>query len=410
MTPSFYVGPEQARVVAATWEDIVSSAQAGLFDENQWAELKEAVPASSKEANLELARDLASLAVDGGVLILGVQDRRGAAGEVVGVENPDQLRNRISQVAAGTVSPPLSVTFATFATPEHDRKVLVVTVHASAGAPHMVDGRYWGRSADGKRVLHDIEVRRIWSFRSAELGSFEERLRQLVDEFDPIPPGDRAYGHYYLLAEPMARPFNPPVGTASITQLVRESLNVSPNWSPSLELVNREIPHPHGLAASTLPTSEWTAEHEEFLASVLLTEASSVQVATGFGTRRFGPRSWKDNEPDQRPIAISVGHVVELTYTLTQLCAHLSARHLAYEGTWRLGIYLDRLRGLLTTDAHQGLSFAASMYPTAEYLRSTTAPAEEMGESTKAVVERLLHPFLRTTHGERYLHQDQRYR
>ena len=77
---SFYLGPHKPRFQAESWDDVVAAAAAGVLDETHWVELKQAVPATSKPANLELAKDLASLSVDGGVLIIGIADARGAAG------------------------------------------------------------------------------------------------------------------------------------------------------------------------------------------------------------------------------------------------------------------------------------------------------------------------------------------
>jgi hypothetical protein len=58
---------------------------AGVLDETHWVALKQAVPATSKPVNLELAKDPASLSVDGGVLIIGIADARRAAGDVGGL-------------------------------------------------------------------------------------------------------------------------------------------------------------------------------------------------------------------------------------------------------------------------------------------------------------------------------------
>lgn len=71
---SFYVGPGNPPLRISQWNDLVAAAETGTLAETQWVELKGAIPASSSAANLELARDLASLSVDGGVLIVGVKD------------------------------------------------------------------------------------------------------------------------------------------------------------------------------------------------------------------------------------------------------------------------------------------------------------------------------------------------
>jgi len=47
----------------------------GRLDEHAWCELKRELAPRSKGSNLELARDLASLAVDGGSLYIGVDEK-----------------------------------------------------------------------------------------------------------------------------------------------------------------------------------------------------------------------------------------------------------------------------------------------------------------------------------------------
>jgi hypothetical protein len=109
VTSSYYLGPDRGRWIPSSWDDIVAAAAAGILDEGtHWVEIKKDVPASSRSANLELARDLASLAVDGGLLVIGVVDANGKAGDVVGA-NLAGLVQRIDQVARDRVDPPLTV-------------------------------------------------------------------------------------------------------------------------------------------------------------------------------------------------------------------------------------------------------------------------------------------------------------
>lgn len=101
-----YLGPGRPLTSLSTWDEVVDAANGGLLEENQWCELKAMLPPSSKGTNLELARDLASLSVFGGALIIGVADK---TLDVVGVDDDvEGLKSRISQVAGMTITPPLS--------------------------------------------------------------------------------------------------------------------------------------------------------------------------------------------------------------------------------------------------------------------------------------------------------------
>jgi hypothetical protein len=72
---SFYLGPAYPSVQISRWSDLVAAAESGTLAETQWVELKATIPASTSAANLEVARDLASLSVDGGLLVVGVRTR-----------------------------------------------------------------------------------------------------------------------------------------------------------------------------------------------------------------------------------------------------------------------------------------------------------------------------------------------
>jgi hypothetical protein len=73
---SFYLGPTANRWSPKDWNDVVSAAAGGLLDESSWVELKADVPAANPSSNLETARDLASLALDGGLYSLGYATTR----------------------------------------------------------------------------------------------------------------------------------------------------------------------------------------------------------------------------------------------------------------------------------------------------------------------------------------------
>lgn len=62
---AYFMGPQTERWRPSSWEDVVAAASSGVLDETRWVELKEDVPASNAKANLELAKDLASLSAEG---------------------------------------------------------------------------------------------------------------------------------------------------------------------------------------------------------------------------------------------------------------------------------------------------------------------------------------------------------
>ncbi|MGV1008750.1 MAG: hypothetical protein ACOYBY_09095 [Dermatophilaceae bacterium] len=168
-------------------------------------ELKQEIP-GSKGANKELARDLASLAIDSGTLIVGL----GEVPDALPVLHPvelDGLPERIEQVARTTPDPPLPVlttVIRSSADPSHG--YVLVHVPASGMAPHMVDGVYYGRGDKTKHRLSDADVVRLHQQRTVPIEFANQVLNAYVAR-DPTPEGERRQAHLFIVAAPLtARP------------------------------------------------------------------------------------------------------------------------------------------------------------------------------------------------------------
>jgi len=385
---SFYLGPRASRLLAESWDEVVAAAAAGVLDETQWVELKEAVPPTSKPANLELAKDLASLSVDGGVLVIGISDADGKAGPVVGTDLAG-LQSRIPQVATGRISPPLALTMDVFHHPEGAGVgLLIVTVPASEGAPHMVDNVYWGRDAHGKRILSDHEVRRLLEDRRHRAVGFDDRLRTVVSRLDPPGLGER--GRMYVLLEPGASA-NDPVSDLLVgqhmLQVIVSALGFQPKWHPSFHSLTIPIPRPDGLGAASMANDAAHESPQDFLA-LLLADDGSVLISA--------PAARQRGRADDAPEVVSPGQVLEALHSAVVLAGHVATIYTAYQGTWRAGLFVTRLRGLLPSQAYDEMSYRRfTPYPAEEYSQTTMSTTREMAEDTAAVVARLAKGLLR---------------
>lgn len=378
---SFYLGPRKDRLRAETWEDVVGAAVAGVLDETQWVELKEAVPASSKPANLELARDLASLSLDGGLIIIGVADAGGTAGQVTGTDLIG-LETRIAQVATGRVNPPLTVLTDVIRKPgETDVGLLMVTVPASEAAPHMVDERYWGRGAHGKRVLSDDEIRRVMVDRQSRAAGFSERLQNAPTNLDPPDLG--SLGRLYLRLEPAAVPAEP-LGQALAGQHLRQitapGLTFRPQWSPLLESLDYAVPHPEGIAAASTPPGA-NGDGVDYIFA-LLADDGTVQVSA--------PAIRPHGQAVDAPGKILPGQLLETMHGTLAVAGYLASEHTGYQGPWRAGVLITGLRGVLATQSSSDAGVRRySPYPSEDYAATTATTTREMIEETSSVVNRL---------------------
>lgn len=382
-----YLGPDRPLVSLSTWAEVVDAAQGGLLEENQWCELKAMLPPSNKATNLELARDLASLSVFGGSLIIGVADK---TFDVVGVnaDTVDGLKSRISQVAGMTITPPLSPVVHDPIVGPASKAVVVVSVPPSPVAPHMADGFYWGRSSDGKRKLSDPEVRVLMMARASSGTDFRARLAGMIDR-DPLadftqdhPTGQ---GHMYFLAEPCA-PMPPRPDGLDIQQLCYAGSQWSGSWSGTLTDCTYQAFDPEGQAfmssRSVLP-----AEYERTLCHFSVKDRDdSIEVVHG-GTTFIhrSPHRETSHEILDRLVVI-------LARQALALVREFSA-DVGYMGQWQVGINLTNLKGKQRSTGQAFGNFPRFAADT--YTQTVLTSAQELKDELDAAADRLLRGFKR---------------
>lgn len=369
------------------WALVASAAASGVLDETHWVELKEAIPPTNRPANLELARDLASLSVDGGLLVVGIEDAKGKAGAVVGTPLPG-LADRIAQVAQGAVTPPLGVNTTEVPQPgEPEKGVLVVSVPGSLDAPHMVDERYWGRSDKGKRVLSDPEVRRLLENRNVRRVGFSDRLQDMESPDNALVPASRRLGvNVCLLLEPAAPPFQTKV-----------SEELGHNFNPELLLQTILGYNPKSLMLSSLLASP----HHD---GVVLTTVRDDGLVLGHGPARIllGDNGtltfWAGDQTVQLETQrfLSVGSVRESVDIAARLAGHLGSTVLGISGQWTAGLLVTGLKGFQPLERSPGrpVTFGGSRrpghpFPSDLYERVTRSTTAELAEAPSRVVVRL---------------------
>lgn len=162
-------------------------------------------PKDKKDVHRELARDLASLAVRGGYLVLGVaEDKTRNLFTAHDMPLPAGLDVTIDQVARDQIDPPLLVAPSLLHNPQRaGHGLLVVEVPDSPQAPHMVDGAYYGRSETGKVKLSDAQVERLILSR----GRVETLVQAEMGTTAAADPESGAeHVRFYLTAVPLQAP------------------------------------------------------------------------------------------------------------------------------------------------------------------------------------------------------------
>jgi Schlafen, AlbA_2 len=400
---SAYLGPEKGRWTPNAWSDVVEAAAGGLLDESHWVDLKRELPAGKRTQNTELAQDLASLAIDGGLLVVGIEDHNSRAGKVCGVELA-KLADRVDQVARDKVRPSLVVR--SHEVPDPGRPgwgCLFVHVPPSAEAPHMVDHVYYGRGDRANVRLSDEQVRAIIEERRRGRTNVLDELRAMADD-DPITGEDRRLGHLYVLAQPdiageeilvefLARDDVMRILQRIIGRIVRKRGSGMTGFSPDMQWLLNRAPRAEGLALTSYSPEDGPGR-EEALLELVIREDGGIRLICGKGTAAF---PWSGSLPSDKPaMAIIAALVLGLTYSTVALAGRLADEYAAYQGQWRLGIRMDRLYGAAPLDLLQDpLHRLGSPYSRGEYERVTSAATEELVDAPHDVTERLVAPLLR---------------
>ena len=404
MTPSsgsFYVGHGRARLKLSSWQDVELAAASGVLEETAWVENKQALPAASKPANREFAKDLASLSLDGGLLLIGVSNTF----EVVGTaDETDSLRTRIIQVASTIISPPLfvDVTFlnqsdgrSPSGTTMPELHVAVVAVPSSGSAPHMVDGHYWGRNSEGKRVLADSEVDRLMGERRHRASLLDVDLRSVERDIGPLVEGAPKHGHMVFVARPngaASRSVTSVLAEVYPPQVVNDARDFAASWSPWSSAAGQHSHHPEGLLFSSDDHRFNQFVAEEWAHRTLLREDGAVLFLGGAATMEMTHHRLPDPEE-----ALVCGYVLEGVHCLTRLAAHVASEYLEYWGDWQVGVLITGLRGRYATARYGSSSgYELRPYPKDDYLMMTSSSTREMLDSPPIVVDRLLRLLLRT--------------
>jgi hypothetical protein len=200
---SVYLSPEAPRWTPRNETALGDAIRQGLLEESHYLDLKREIPAGGSH-NKELARDLASFAVDGGTVIIGIEEDKQARSLRLTPQPLLGLAERIEAVARLIPDPPLAVLCRPIPS-DQDPSLgyLVAHIPPSSVAPHMVDHRYLGRGDKAKQYLSDPEVRRL---HEKHRGTEADGLTRFQHQFGrgPEPPGIREQAHLFLLAEPAA--------------------------------------------------------------------------------------------------------------------------------------------------------------------------------------------------------------
>ena len=371
-----------------TVDELRGAAESGAFTERHYCDIKRVLDKGEK-GNRSLAIDLAAFAIDGGVVVVGLDE-----GQSPPALSPNLIRGakeRIDQVARSRIDPPLAVTVHEIAADDAGQGFLVIVVPASPAAPHMVEGRYRGRSDTTNTILSDPEVRRVRALRAEALRSIHQVLKGEIDR-DPVPQEAREQAHLFVVAQPAyADPemLQRALGSTWREWIAQEVLNVprlDQEWSPDFREVQHRVHRsPDGWTATSLQPGRVTGDavRENHLLDLEIREDGGVRLFCGRASDTFA----RSHGSEGRKVILEV-IVAGLAIRVVR-AARLVSEKGGYVGNWDLGLAITGIRHTYSYAVASTILADPLPYAADSYVQTTSATFAELMADPDAIVERL---------------------
>lgn len=382
-------------IQARTEEELQRLALNGLLEETHWLDLKREL-GSGNAANKDLAKDIAAFALDGGTILIGLDEDTSPPG--LWPVPVDGLPERIEQIARMRVDEAVQIrTTVINSTSDPTLGYVVVHVPQSIRAPHMVDGRYYGRGDKTNRMLPNAEVVRLLDRRLADRRDLRADARAI--RTDLVGDDQRLL---VVVADPVGAREDMLVALSesstwqeTVLQLVHSATDAqNQTYAPTLAQASGFARRPGGVALTTGMYDGQRFSGNDHAAEIVFTESGRLVLAS---ERAVTTRSFQNvfpAQPDATVVfeALIVGHIS----MLARLAAAVSHQW-GYTGSWRFALSMNGLGDSVSwtlTDQHYG--DRGPIYTENIYERATEASLDDLDDDPGQVAAALTAPLLRS--------------
>jgi hypothetical protein len=365
-------------------------------------------------ANKEHARDMAQFAIDGGVLIIGVDDNDKTKPPQRSPVELEGLPERLDQIAHTLIDEPLHVRTQSIDAPGQPGKgYILVMVPPSPSAPHMVDGKYYGRGDTTKHVLSDAEVQRLHQLALRRQHDVQDLLQEQV-RLDPWPAELRRYAHLFGVAQPVTarrdllqQVLKDPQGWQQFIQnKIRSGTAGQPlqyGWWPDLPKLNDISRRARAWALSSpgispgrkvVPAESIDPDRfqreEMHLLDLEIREDGGLRLFCGHASDTAGPLN--NIQCAVEPVILGLTKRLVLT-------ASTVAETALYLGQWDFGIAVTGLRDHISWLLMQRIGWERTPYSDDDYRETARVTYERLVKDPDSVVEELTGPLNRALGG-----------
>lgn len=367
-----------------TEPEIDLSIKAGSLHESHKFEAKSLLT----QKNEEIAKDICSMTVDGGVLAYGLdEDDEGVVNKKTPISIKD-VPEQIDQIAQTSIDEPPFIEIETVVSASDSSKgYIFVIIPPSPRSPHQVtvkgELRYYGRGATGNRRLTQPEVARLYERRKQWEREFLKELKHDAQN----PPIDHHAGLVFLQMKAQ-------LVTAEDTLLDSLGENLGTSFSPL-----RDVAKP---TSNIMPAEGWSWTHfvenwtHEGADTYLASNSDQVQSLAGINELRV------NSDGSTKFFTARVGESSEgrPKYVFERLVAAQAARFCVfmgslcnatnYRGAVDIGIAVTGLKGAVSgAKSAEMIIDRPPEYKTDSYIKKSRVYARELQENPKKVASDL---------------------
>ena len=374
----------------------------GLLDEGHSVELKRELPPGTT-ANKELSRDLCQFTIDGGVLVIGVDEGDETTRPSLTPVDLAGLPERIEEVAANRIDPPLHVRVETIpAAGQPGKGYVLVIVPPTPSKIHMVDGRYWGRGERTRYALSDAEVQRYHQLALQGQRDAGDLLEAEVRRDPAAEAGLTAHAHLFVVAWPVgARPdlLERVIGGAGpkgwhdfLHGQVRSGSagrHLSPRWWPDVAAIGDPTRRARGWALRSEGMTAGRNAHVPSGITALVDKPDveknllDLEVNEDGGLRLFCGRA----SDTLRNVEYVIDALILGLTKRTVLIAETIATTTGWLGSWDFGVAVTGLRGRTSLClAQHGQDYLAAPYSEDGYQETVRATYERVAKDPDSVL------------------------
>lgn len=340
--------------VPRTAEAVDAAIEHGDIAETHHLDFKAFTHAEGSEDTIRVpsatvAKTVAGLAVDGGVLVLGVAEDKRNRRFLCEPRRLTGLRDSVDRIVGASIKPSLRVSVNELSRND-GTGYLAVLVPASPRAPHQYAGRYYGRGDTESRVLDDTEVRALLARHFDRRERMDALLAAEVAR-EPAPPEMRVNARLFVVAQPVSadprllldsvpgRDLATWASDLSKRRLYRRNLPYSPGLHENAEVRRRA----HGVSRSSYSIdTDRIVPLQNGKVSNHLTTVVDLEIREDGGLRLYYGRA--SDHIDGKQVMLGTAIVGEVA-SMIELARYVSEQA-SFHGAWSLGVALRGIRSL----------------------------------------------------------------